>query len=120
MPATTRPLIVLTLLLASCVVHPHGGPVPVEGLVDGSYEARAVSFPNSARVRVQVEDGRMTEVELVKHNASQRGHVCDAYLPAQMVEQQSTVVDAVTGATSSSNTIMQATHKALKKAAQAE
>jgi uncharacterized protein with FMN-binding domain len=116
----TSMLLALGLLAGACIVHPRGGPVPVEGLVDGSYEGRATSFPNSARVRVQVTDGRLAAVEIIQHNASQRGHVCDAVLPEKMVEQQATVVDAVTGATSSSNVLMQATHKALKKAEQPE
>jgi uncharacterized protein with FMN-binding domain len=115
-----RPVLLLALLGASCIVHPRGGPLPLEGLTDGSYEASAVSFPNSATVRVQVRDGRMAEVALVKHNASRIGHACDDVLPARMVEQQSTVVDAVSGATSSSNVIMEAARRALEQAAQGD
>jgi fumarate reductase flavoprotein subunit len=113
-------LLALALLMGACIVHPRGGPLPLEGLADGSYEGRAVSLPNSATVRVRIEDGRMTEVEIVRHNASRRGHVCDVALPERMVEQQSTVVDAITGATNSSHVLMTAAHRALKKAERPE
>lgn len=105
-------------LLAACITSPQGGPVPLEGLADGSYEAKSVSFPNAATVRVTVEEGRLAQVELITHNASPVGHKVDEVLPALMVEQQSTLVDAVSGATSSSNVIMDAAGKALDQARQ--
>ncbi len=104
--------------LAACITSPQGGPVPLEGLADGAYQAKSVSFPNAATVRVTVQDGRLTEVELVTHNASPIGHRVDEVLPAQMIERQSTLVDAVSGATSSSNVIMDAAGKALDQARQ--
>ncbi len=112
-------LLILLGLIAACITSPQGGPVPLEGLADGSYEAHSVSFPNAATVRVEVEDGRLTEVELVTHNASRVGHQCDEVLPELMVEQQSTTVDAISGATNSSNVIMDAAGKALEQAVQA-
>jgi len=111
-----RSILILTALMVACITSPQGGPVPLEGLADGSYEAHSVSFPNAATVRVSVQDGQLTEVELVTHNASRVGHQCDDVLPGRMVEQQSTMVDAVSGATNSSNVIMDAAGKALEQA----
>jgi len=118
MSGPTRSILILTLGMVACITSPQGGPLPLEGLVDGSYEAHSVSFPNAATVRVSVEDGQLTEVELVTHNASRVGHQCDDVLPELMVEQQSTSVDAVSGATNSSNVIMDAAGKALEQAVQ--
>lgn len=111
-------LLALAFLVAACITSPQGGPVPLEGLADGSYEARSVSFPNAATVRVSVEGGRLASVELLSHNASRVGRRCDDVLPQRMVEQQSTAVDAVSGATNSSNVIMDAAGKALEQASE--
>ena len=108
----------LAIALGACIVTPRGAPVPLEGLADGSYEGQAVSFPNSAKVRVNIEGGRLTEVEVLTHKASGIGHRVDEVLPGLIVEQQSTAVDAVSGATNSSNVIMEAAQKALEQASE--
>ena len=118
MSRPTAASLALMALLTACITSPRGAPVPLEGLAAGSYQARSISFPNAAKVRVSIVSGRLETVELLTHNASPVGHRCDEVLPARMVEQQSTAVDAVSGATNSSNVIMDAAAKALDLALQ--
>jgi uncharacterized protein with FMN-binding domain len=98
-----------------CVTDTRGGPVQPGELADGWWEGSASSFPNSARVRVAVEDGRVVDVVLLEHGASWIGHDADEVIPTRIIEQQSTAVDAVTGATNSSHVIMNAVEQALER-----
>ncbi len=104
------------LMAASCIAKQVGGALQAGELSDGSYQARASRFPNAARVEVTVEEGRVVSVELLSHRASGIGHRADSVVPQSIVEQQSTAVDAVSGATNSSHVIMNAAHKALEQA----
>jgi len=93
-----------------------GGPVRAGALADGVYEGEYKSFPNSAKVRVKVARGRISDVEILSHFASGIGHRADDVIPGRIVEEQSTAVDAVTGATNSSRVIMNAVEVALRDA----
>ncbi|MHC4972069.1 MAG: FMN-binding protein [Planctomycetota bacterium] len=109
-----RPL--LLLWVVGCVTGTVGGPVRAGELSDGVYEGEAKSFPNKAKVRVTVQRGRIHDVEILSHFASGIGHKADDVIPQRIVEEQSTAVDAVTGATNSSRVIMNAVEAALKDA----
>ncbi|MHC4818920.1 MAG: FMN-binding protein [Planctomycetota bacterium] len=109
-----RPL--LLLLAAGCVTSSVGGPVRAGELRDGVYEGEAKSFPNKAKVRVTVKRGRILDVEILSHFASGIGHKADDVIPGRIVAEQSTAVDAVTGATNSSRVIMNAVEAALTDA----
>lgn len=110
-------LTLLTVTLAvSCSMAPMLGKKSSNELADGVYEGRYSSFPNSAVVRLTIADNRIEKVELVEHRASSRGRTANDIIPARIVEQQSTKVDAVSGATNSSRVIMNAAEDALKKA----
>jgi uncharacterized protein with FMN-binding domain len=61
---------------------------------------------------VSVKDGKITNVRLVKRFASWIGARADT-IPAEIVKAQSLDVDAVSGATSSSKTILMAAEAAL-------
>ncbi len=98
-----------------CVTGTSGGPVQPGELADGWWQGSYSSFPNSARVRVAVADGRVVDVVLLEHGASWIGHDADAVIPTRIIEQQSTAVDAVTGATNSSHVIMNAVEQALQR-----
>ena len=93
-----------------------GGPVAPERLRDGIYEGAASSWPNRAKVRITVADGRIDTIELLSHYASWIGKKAEGIIPARIITQQSTRVDAVTGATSSSRVIMNAVQNAVEKA----
>ena len=92
-----------------------GGPLPREGLVDGVYRGSAWSGPVRAVVDVVVEDQRIRDVVLVHHN-TWWGRRAEEPIPRAIVEQQSTRVDAVSGATISSTAIMNAAQEAVAKA----
>jgi len=107
----------LVLSSAGCQIAPlMGTPVVSEGLIDGVYEGEYRKGINNVVVKVTIADGRITDIELVKHFASWIGNNANTVIPARIVEQQSTRVDAVSGATNSSRVIMNAVQKAVEKA----
>jgi uncharacterized protein with FMN-binding domain len=101
----------LALWVVGCVTGTVGRPVRPGELEDGVYEGEARSFPNKAKVRVTVKRGR-----ILSHIASGIGHRADDVIPGRIVAEQSTAVDAVTGATNSSRVIMNAVEAALQDA----
>ena len=80
---------------------------------DGIYEGQCDTGVVRARVQVTVRDHRMESIELLEHENG-RGAPAEAIL-AQMVEEQTTAVDAVSGATCSSKVIRKAVENALAK-----
>ena len=109
--------VVLILSSSGCQIAPlMGTPVEPEGLKDGVYEGEYKKGINKAVVKVIITDGRIGEIELVKHTASWIGNKANEIIPQRIVEQQSTQVDAVSGATNSSRVIMNAVQKAIEKA----
>jgi len=94
-----------------------GGAVQHARLVDGVYEGSSKGGPNSAVVNVTIHDQKITAIEIVKHDAW-KGKKAEPIIPQRIIEQQSTVVDAVTGATNSSVVIMNAVQVAIEKAYQ--
>ena len=107
----------LVLSSAGCQIAPlMGTPVVSEGLIDGVYEGEYRKGINNVVVKATIADGRITDIELVKHFASWIGNNANTVIPARIVEQQSTRVDAVSGATNSSRVIMNAVQKAVEKA----
>ncbi|MCP4601040.1 MAG: FMN-binding protein [Proteobacteria bacterium] len=82
---------------------------------DGVYDGEYSSFPNSAKVRVTIENSKIVKVELLKHIGSSRGNEAEPIIPQRIIEEQSTDVDAVSGATNSSRVIMNAAWDAISK-----
>lgn len=104
---------ILTFCLAGCksaVVT--GGPVDGSRLADGVFRGESKAGPNKAVVEVTIRDQKITEVNLLQSDAW-KGHKADAIIPGRIVEKQSTSVDAVSGATNTSNVIMNAVESAL-------
>ncbi len=107
----------LILSSAGCQIAPlMGTPVVSEGLKDGIYEGEYRKGINKAVVKVTIADDRIAEIELVKHTASWIGNKANEIIPQRILEQQSTRVDAVSGATNSSRVIMNAVQMAIEKA----
>ncbi len=107
----------LVLSFAGCQIAPlMGTPVVSEGLKDGVYDGEYRKGINNAVVKVTIADGRITDIELVEHFASWIGNDANTVIPARIVEQQSTRVDAISGATNSSRVIMNAVQRAIEKA----
>jgi uncharacterized protein with FMN-binding domain len=93
----------------------HKPPAPFEKVPDGSYRAAAKGYEGPLNVEVSVKDGRITAVKVVKHKES-RPEDSLSTVPARIVAEQKTSVDAVTGATATSKAIMKAAAQALKTA----
>ena len=85
--------------------------VDLSTIEDGEYFGDCNVDLVRARVRVVVENHVITELELVEHY-NDRGAAADA-LPARILEEQRVDVDAVSGATASSNVIREAVYNAL-------
>lgn len=86
------------------------------GLKDGVYPGKAGGHNGPMRVVVTVEDGRISEIEVVAHKESRRGRKAIEEMPRRIVKADRLDVDAVTGATSTSRTIKAAVRSALKEA----
>lgn len=86
-----------------------------EKLVDGVYEGSYKGGPNKAVVKVTIEDQKIVGIEIVEHDAW-KGKKAEPIIPQRIMENQSTAVDSVTGATNSITVIMNAVQKALEKA----
>ena len=80
-------------------------------VVDGVYEGQCDTGVVRARVQVAVRDHRMESIELLEHENG-RGTPAEAIL-GQMVQEQTTAVDAVSGATCSSKVIRKAVENAI-------
>jgi uncharacterized protein with FMN-binding domain len=93
-----------------------GSAVEDRPLRDGVYTGSYSNWPNGAKVRVTVKDGRIESVEVVRHFSSWKGWPVNTIIPQRIVETQSTRVDVVSGATNSSVVVMNAAEKALEKA----
>ena len=80
-------------------------------VVDGVYEGQCDTGVVRARVQVTVRDHRMESIELLEHENG-RGTPAEAILD-QMVQEQTTAGDAVSGATCSSKVIRKAVENAI-------
>ena len=84
---------------------------------DGIYEGQAEGFGGMVAVQAVIENGVITELNLISAD-----HEDEAYLNAavavfdSMLDMQSAEVDTVSGATFSSNGIINAAENALRKA----
>jgi len=95
-------------------------PTPLPGPVsykDGTYEGEGKGFGGTIRVSVTVSGGKITRVEVLAH--SETPGISDKaieQIPAAIVSAQSADVDAVSGATFTSNGIKDAVVDALSRA----
>jgi len=94
-----------------------GGPVDSAKLVDGTYEGSDRGGPNKAVVEVTIKDNSIVNIQIIQHQAW-RGVKAEETIVDRIIAQQSTRVDAVSGATNSSRVIMNAVQRAIEKAYQ--
>ena len=80
-------------------------------VVDGVYEGQCDTGVVRARVQVTVRDHRLESIDLLEHENG-RGTPAEAILD-QMLQNQTTAVDAVSGATCSSKVIRKAVENAI-------
>ena len=102
-------------LLAGCAETPiNGAPVDHARLRDGVYEGSSRGGPNKALVQVTIQGSKISEIEILEHQAW-RGGIAEKTIVARIIANQSTRVDAVSGATNSSRVIMNAVQNAVEK-----
>ena len=84
---------------------------------DGTYEGTGSGFRGTTTVSVTVKNDKITDITTVSYNDDERfyGRACPTVVQ-EILDSQSTEVDAVSGATFSSNGIMQAVEDALNQA----
>ena len=103
-------------LLVGCSQAPViGAPVDHTRLVDGIYEGNYRDGPNKALVRVTIKNNKIVNIEIVEHWAW-KGKKAELIIVERVIANQSTRVDAVSGATNSSRVIMNAVQNAIEKA----
>lgn len=85
---------------------------------DGSYDGTGTGYGGEMTVRVTISGGKITEIANVKNNETPRFWTAEAAktLFERIISAQSTEVDAVSGATRSSNGAKAAVNDALSKA----
>jgi uncharacterized protein with FMN-binding domain len=81
-------------------------------LQDGSYEGEYDAGYIYAKVRVKVKEGRMEDITILQHD-NERGKPAETILQ-DIIVQQNTNVDAVSGATNSSLVLKKAVEQALQ------
>ena len=111
--------LLLVFLLSGCTFIPPliGKRLDGEHLADGIYEGRYRSGPVKVVACVNIKNGRIIKIELLKH-ATWKGKLAETIIPDRIIQNQSTRVDAVSGATISSRVIMNAVQNAINKATQ--
>lgn len=87
------------------------------GYKDGTYEGEAEGFGGPISISVTVEDGKVTEVNILSAEKEDGAYLAMAkdIIPT-IIEQQTWDVDTISGATFSSTGIKNATQQALEKA----
>ena len=106
------------MLLFGCAQTPLiGAPVGHRKLSDGIYEGGYKGGPNKALVKVTIKGHTIVNIEIVEHQAW-KGKKAELPILERIITNQSTKVDAVSGATNSSRVIMNAVQKAIEKAYQ--
>lgn len=85
--------------------------VPISQVADGEYVGEAQIRPVSAKVNVQVENRKITDIEIKDHMTG-LGKNGEKIID-QIINKQSLDVDAISGATQSSVTITKAVENAL-------
>jgi NosR/NirI family nitrous oxide reductase transcriptional regulator len=82
---------------------------------NGTYNGIGQGKSPDLKVAVTVKDDKITNVEIVSNNES-KGKEALEVIPKEIIEKQSTEVDAVSGATMTSKGIMMAVNDALSQA----
>ncbi len=86
------------------------------GEKDGVYSGEAEGFGGAVIVDVTVENGKISDIEITSAEGEDDSYLdmATAVIP-KIIEEQSTDVDVVSGATFSSTGIIEATQNALEK-----
>lgn len=95
--------------------------VPEGGYKDGTYQGSGTGFGGTVTVQVTVADGKITGIDILDASGETPSYFASARgVVSKILAGQTPNVDAVSGATYSSNGIIQAVQNALSKACAAE
>lgn len=86
----------------------------LSGLRNGVYQGRSLGYTKDLTATVRVKAGRMQDIKLHHKENIEQG--ATKIIPQRIVEKQSLHVDGVTGATITTQAIIEATYRALQKA----
>lgn len=89
------------------------GNVDFTQIPDGKYEGYYNAYLVDARVKVNMENGRLLNIELLEHKHG-KGYSGEKIID-KIVQKQSLQVDAISGATGSSKAILKAVETAVKR-----
>ena len=93
------------------------GTGSVTAYADGTYEGTGIGFGGEIQVSVTVTEGKISQVEILSADSEDQAYFNMAKVLADtIVKEQSAQVDAISGATFSSNGILEAAQDALSKA----
>jgi uncharacterized protein with FMN-binding domain len=108
-------LLILLLIIGCAATKIVGGPVSKNSLKDGIYDGEAKAGPVKVLVRVTIQNRRIKNIVLLKHRTWKGGEAGNI-IPHRIIDEQSTRVDVVSGATVSSAAIMNAVDNTIKLA----
>jgi uncharacterized protein with FMN-binding domain len=108
-------LLILSLIIGCAAPKIVGGPILKNSLKDGIYDGKAKVGPVKVLARVTIQNQRITNISLLEHR-TWKGREAENIIPHRIIDEQSTKVDAVSGATVSSTAIMNAVDDAIKTA----
>lgn len=92
--------------------------VPEDGYKDGTYQGSGTGFGGTITVQVTVSGGKITAIDILSASGETGSYLSSATgVISRILSSQSPNVDAISGATYSSNGIIQAVQNALGKAA---
>ena len=90
-------------------------PIEISQIADGTYLGKSGGI-TGVKVEVTVENGRITKIEILKARGFPKYKKrALKEMPGRILQAQSLRVDAVTGATKSSRSIIEAVRNALQK-----
>jgi len=92
-----------------------GGDLSDYQLIDGTYNGISSHGPNKSVVRVTISGNRITHIDVLQNRGTKNSNVVPV-IPGRIITLQSTRVDAVSGATNSSNVLMNAVQNAVEQA----
>ena len=93
-------------------------PQPSEGIyTPGDYEVEVTGYGGEFKVIVSFDENSITKIEIPEHNetADIGGRVIEDF-PKKIVDEQTLNIDAIVGATVTSEAVLEAVEKAVEKA----
>ena len=84
---------------------------------DGTYRGTGAGFGGDIIIELTIEDGKMSNIEIIDASGEDQAYMDEAVtMLSKVVKKQSTDVDTVSGATYSSNGILDAVEQAMGEA----